>query len=129
MDASSDYYASNITFDEFAHPSFDCYKGDTLLGHFVLHVPGIHNVSNALASIALADQMGVSMEHTRIGLEKFGGTKRRFEKKGEIGGVTIIDDYAHHPTEIELHSTLHTTIRTKSCGAYSSRILIQGQKL
>ena len=54
MDASSDYYASNITFDEFAHPSFDCYKGDTLLGHFVLHVPGIHNVSNALASIALA---------------------------------------------------------------------------
>ena len=105
MDASSDYYASNITFDEFAHPSFDCYRGDTLLGHFVLHVPGIHNVSNALASIALADQMGVSMEHTRIGLEKFGGTKRRFEKKGEIGGVTIIDDYAHHPTEIE--ATLH----------------------
>ena len=105
MDASSDYYASNITFDEFAHPSFDCYKGDTLLGHFVLHVPGIHNVSNALASIALADQMGVSVEHTRIGLEKFGGTKRRFEKKGEIGGVTIIDDYAHHPTEIE--ATLH----------------------
>ena len=105
MDASSDYYASNITFDEFAHPSFDCYKGDTLLGHFVLPVPGIHNVSNALASIALADQMGVSMEHTRIGLEKFGGTKRRFEKKGEIGGVTIIDDYAHHPTEIE--ATLH----------------------
>lgn len=105
MDASSNYYASNITFDEFAHPSFDCYKGDTLLGHFVLHVPGIHNVSNALASIALADQMGVSMEHTRIGLEKFGGTKRRFEKKGEIGGVTIIDDYAHHPTEIE--ATLH----------------------
>ena len=105
MDASSDYYASNITFDEFAHPSFDCYKGDTLLGHFVLHVPGIHNVSNALASIALSDQMGVSMEHTRIGLEKFGGTKRRFEKKGEIGGVTIIDDYAHHPTEIE--ATLH----------------------
>ena len=49
--------------------------------------------------------MGVSMEHTRIGLEKFGGTKRRFEKKGEIGGVTIIDDYAHHPTEIE--ATLH----------------------
>ena len=81
MDASSDYYASNITFDEFAHPSFDCYKGDTLLGHFVLHVPGIHNVSNALASIALADQMGVSMEHTRIGLEKFGGTKRRLREK------------------------------------------------
>lgn len=105
MDASSDYYASNITFDEFAHPSFDCYKGDTLLGHFVLHVPGIHNVSNALASIALSDQMGVSMEHTRIGLEKFGGTKRRFEKKGEVGGVTIIDDYAHHPTEIA--ATLH----------------------
>ena len=65
MDASSDYYASNITFDEFAHPSFDCYKGDTLLGHFVLHVPGIHNVSNALASIALADQMGVSMEQIK----------------------------------------------------------------
>ena len=98
--ASCDYRAEKITFDAFGHPSFDCKKGDILLGHFSLNVPGIHNVHNALASIALADILAVPMEAVRSGLYKFGGTKRRFEKKGEIGGVTIIDDYAHHPTEI-----------------------------
>lgn len=104
-DASCDYYAENITYDEFGHPSFDCKKGDTLLGHFSLNVPGIHNVHNALASIVLSDILSVPMQAVRDGLYKFGGTKRRFEKKGTIGEVTIIDDYAHHPTEIK--ATLH----------------------
>lgn len=98
---SCNYYAENITFDEFAHPTFDCKKGDTLLGRFSLKVPGIHNVQNAVASIVLSDQLNIPMNFIQEGLSKFHGTKRRFEKKGEIGGVTIIDDYAHHPTEIK----------------------------
>lgn len=101
MDAACDYAVQNITFDELAHPSFDCFKNGELLGHFSLQVPGMHNVENAAASIALADQLGIPMETAKTGLFDFGGTKRRFEKKGTLAGVTIIDDYAHHPTEIK----------------------------
>ena len=60
----------------------------------------IHNISNALAAIAAAMELDISMEDIRRGLAAFTGTDRRFEYKGEINGVTIIDDYAHHPTEI-----------------------------
>ena len=69
-------------------------------GEITLGVPGEHNVYNALAAIALCRDLGIDMEYIRAGLKKFTGTNRRFEKKGEIGGVTIIDDYAHHPQEI-----------------------------
>lgn len=99
-DDSCDYYVKNITFDELAKPSFDCMKGTQLLGHFSLQVPGLHNVKNAAAALALADQLAIPMDTARAGLAGFGGTKRRFEKKGEIAGITVIDDYAHHPTEI-----------------------------
>ena len=70
-----------------------------------LHVPGMHNVSNALAAIALSLDLGISTDAILAGLSAFGGADRRFQYKGQIGGVTIIDDYAHHPTEIE--ATLH----------------------
>ena len=70
------------------------------LPEITLGVPGEHNVYNALAAIALCRDLGIDMEYIRAGLKKFTGTNRRFEKKGEIGGVTIIDDYAHHPQEI-----------------------------
>ncbi len=65
-----------------------------------LGVPGEHNVYNALAAIAVAEALGVSMGAIGAGLAGFKGTERRFEKKGEVGGITIIDDYAHHPQEI-----------------------------
>lgn len=68
-------------------------------------MPGIHNVSNALAAIALGHLLGLSEEVIIKGLGSFTGTDRRFQYKGEVAGVTIIDDYAHHPTEIE--ATLH----------------------
>ena len=68
-------------------------------------MPGIHNVSNALASIACGQLLDLSDEVILEGLKDFTGTDRRFQYKGQIGGVTIIDDYAHHPTEIE--ATLH----------------------
>ena len=71
------------------------------IGTCSLKVPGIHNVSNALASIACGQLLALSDEVIFEGLKSFTGTDRRFQYKGQIGGVTIIDDYAHHPTEIE----------------------------
>ena len=65
-----------------------------------LGVPGEHNVYNSLAAVAVCRELGISLEMIRKGLWNFTGTNRRFEKKGELGGVTIIDDYAHHPQEI-----------------------------
>src|SRR6201994_4745051 len=65
-----------------------------------LPMPGRHNVSNALAAIGVALELGVKDEVIRTGFAKFGGVKRRFTKVGETGGVTIIDDYGHHPVEI-----------------------------
>lgn len=65
-----------------------------------LPMPGDHNVSNAVAAAAVARHLGVSWEQIRAGLKGFGGVKRRFTRVGEVKGVTIIDDYAHHPVEI-----------------------------
>ena len=67
---------------------------------FSLQVPGEHNVYNAIAAIALADILGIPSEISAGALLAFGGTDRRFEYKGKVNGFTIIDDYAHHPTEI-----------------------------
>ncbi|MGN0484925.1 MAG: UDP-N-acetylmuramate--L-alanine ligase [Lachnospiraceae bacterium] len=129
LEDSYDVYAKNITFDEKACGTFTVVASGKEVGTFTLHVPGIHNVSNATAAIALALEMKIDVKHIHNGLAKFGGTERRFEYKGDFHGVTIIDDYAHHPTEI--HATLtaaenyphnriicvfqpHTYTRTKS---------------
>ena len=97
----ADYYASDITFDEFGAGSFHVFRRGEDLGTFMLHVPGKHNVSNAVCAIAAADRMGISMEHCRRGLDEFHGADRRFQIKGKLkSGATVIDDYAHHPTEI-----------------------------
>ena len=80
---------------------FTCtYDGD-LLGSVTLKVPGMHNVRNALAAIASGIGLGVKLDAMRGGLESFTGVERRFQRIGEVDGVSIIDDYAHHPTEIE----------------------------
>ena len=100
LDNPAEYTANNISFDEKGLPSFDCLKNGLLVGSFSLEVPGMHNVSNSLASIALGQKLGLSVESIQQGFLSFVGTQRRFQYKGEIGGVTIIDDYAHHPTEI-----------------------------
>ena len=71
------------------------------LGSIYLAVPGAHNVRNSLAAIACGIALGVKLDAMRGGLESFGGVERRFQRIGEVRGVTIIDDYAHHPTEIE----------------------------
>jgi UDP-N-acetylmuramate--alanine ligase len=80
--------------------SFDVvYDGDWL-GRLALRVPGLHNVRNALAAVAVGLSIGVSFDALAPGLEHFTGVERRFQRLGEVRGVTVIDDYAHHPTEI-----------------------------
>lgn len=95
-----DYSAANIRHDEKGLVSFDLVKYGEITERIQLSVTGDHNVSNALASIATAELLNLSMETIKKGLFSFCGTDRRFEYKGTFNGVTIIDDYAHHPTEI-----------------------------
>ena len=100
LNDSCDYYPSDITFDETACASFTAMHYGTPVMDVKLHVPGMHNVSNALAAIALSLDLGISTDAILAGLSAFGGADRRFQYKGCVDGVTIIDDYAHHPTEI-----------------------------
>ncbi|MDO4474120.1 MAG: UDP-N-acetylmuramate--L-alanine ligase [Eubacteriales bacterium] len=97
---TSDYYATNITHDEKGHASFDVMEHGSFIGHIDLSVTGDHNILNALSTIVTAHIMNISFEDMQKGLSSFEGTNRRFEYKGEKNGFTIIDDYAHHPTEI-----------------------------
>lgn len=99
-DTALDYSAVNISHNELGNASFDLIKKGDFIKRITLSVNGDHNVSNALAALAVADLLDISAEESAEGLKKFRGTKRRFEYKGEVNGITIIDDYAHHPTEI-----------------------------
>jgi len=114
---SADYSATNITFDELGNASFDLIKYGTFAGRINLSVNGNHNVSNALSAIAVSDLLGIDLETCKKGILSFTGTNRRFQYKGEINGVTIIDDYAHHPTEIKatLTSVQHYPHREVWC--------------
>jgi UDP-N-acetylmuramate--alanine ligase len=73
---------------------------DQDLGEFELHVPGLHNVLNATAAIAVGVGLDISRAHIREALQSFRGVDRRFQQKGTVRGITVIDDYGHHPTEI-----------------------------
>jgi UDP-N-acetylmuramate--alanine ligase len=74
-------------------------KTDTL-GRLELRVPGTHNLQNALAAVAVAQEIGIEFDTVARALSSFAGAERRFERHGEAGGVLVIDDYGHHPTEI-----------------------------
>lgn len=97
---SGDVTAKNIVFNEKGCACFDVYKGDSKLLSMQLNVPGKHNVLNSLASICASLALNISYESIVNGLQSYKGTHRRFEIKGTLNGVTVIDDYAHHPTEI-----------------------------
>lgn len=99
-DRPADYYPTDISYDNLGHPSFLLHGPGGKAAGFSLQVPGLHNVGNAIAAIALADYLSVDRAVTASALAGYTGTDRRFEYKGSVGGVTIIDDYAHHPTEI-----------------------------
>ena len=81
--------------------TFDVFFRDERMGEIDLHVPGMHNVRNALAGVAIGVELDIGFEQVRAGLGRFTGVRRRFEKIGEGDGVVVMDDYAHHPTEIE----------------------------
>ena len=93
------YSAKNIASGKYGF-SFDAYKNGEKLERIELHIPGRHNVLNALSAFAVAYDMGVETAGIKTALEKFTGAGRRFEFLGEYGGFVLADDYAHHPTEI-----------------------------
>ncbi len=98
--ASSDYYPDHIRYDTFGKPEFTLHGPDGKERRFTLQVPGEHNIYNAMAAIALADRLSIDDAVIIEALKAYKGTDRRFEYKGTVGGVTVIDDYAHHPEEI-----------------------------
>jgi UDP-N-acetylmuramate--alanine ligase len=106
FDETSDITAKNIIFNKDGCATFDVYKDNKNLFTLTLTVPGKHNILNALASICVSIIFNISSQNIIEGLSKCKGAHKRFEYKGELNGITVIDDYAHHPTEIR--ATLST---------------------
>lgn len=95
-----DWRATNLCPNHLGGSDFSVEHHGQWIGDFWSLIPGQHNVSNALAAIAVASILGIDMAKVRRTLGGFHGARRRFELKGEVAGITIIEDYAHHPTEI-----------------------------
>lgn len=108
----ADYYASNISYNELGHPSFTIIHNGQAVTDISLSVPGLHNVGNAIAAFIVGVHFELDQAAVTRGLKAFGGTHRRFQYKGSLGGVSIVDDYAHHPTEIaaNIQATKHMAI-------------------
>lgn len=101
FNAQADVRALNLRYEGgVAHFDIALQAEDMVIEGCSLPMPGDHNVSNALAAVAVARHLGMKAEEIRGALAAFGGVNRRFTKVGEVGGVTIIDDYGHHPVEI-----------------------------
>ncbi len=98
--ADCDYYPTDISYNALGHISATVHTAQGEDFSLSLRVPGEHNLYNALAAIALADCLGIDRDCSLAALHAFVGSKRRFEYKGSLGDITVIDDYAHHPTEI-----------------------------
>jgi UDP-N-acetylmuramate--alanine ligase len=90
------------------------------LGEFTLHVPGVHNVLNATAAIAVGIGLDVSVDAIRTGLDQFRGVDRRFQLRGRAAGVSVVDDYGHHPTEIKA-----TLAAARQCGFRRIHVIFQ----
>jgi UDP-N-acetylmuramate--alanine ligase len=95
----ADYMARDVQFDG-PRSQFDVYRDQERLGRFSLNLPGVHNVYNALAAIAVGQELEVPLPTMSKALEEFSGIHRRFEIVGTQGGTTVVDDYGHHPEEI-----------------------------
>lgn len=104
--SACDYHPEEISHDKKGCASFRLHKKNTEEGSipegsmFTLGIPGVHNIYNAMAAIAFADLFSIDYSIIHDALSQFHGTDRRFEYKGTVNGITLIDDYAHHPTEI-----------------------------
>jgi len=90
------------------------------LGEFTLHVPGVHNILNATAAIAVGVGLDVGVEAIRAGLDQFRGVDRRFQLRGRAAGMSVIDDYGHHPTEIRA-----TLAAARQCGFRKVHVVFQ----
>ena len=101
-DKSCDWYADNVVHSSGLHTEFDLYHKGELFTHICLEIPGIHNVLNAAAAAAAAFMSGADAEQISRGLSVFRGAGRRFDKYGEVNGITVCDDYGHHPTELKV---------------------------
>lgn len=96
----NDIHSENIVYN-FGLPEFDVYNKGEKCCHIKLKVPGVHNIKNALAATAVCISLGIDPQKAAEGIETYTGVHRRFERKGEFRGAVIMDDYAHHPTEIK----------------------------
>ncbi len=99
---SNTYYPSEITYNRGSFAEFDIMSKNEKLTHVALNIPGEHNIINTLAAFAAAVNSGCSYEQCKKGIEAFSGAGRRFEILGKINGITIADDYAHHPNELKV---------------------------
>jgi UDP-N-acetylmuramate--alanine ligase len=117
--AQADYRARNPEVKGLL-TSFDVLRRGDSLGRFEVRMPGIHNVLNALATIAVADELQVPHDSIKQSLSGFTGVQRRFTIVGEHDGITIVDDYGHHPAEVQV--TLEAAQR-----AYGRRIVVAFQ--
>lgn len=116
FDPSADYRALNIEVQA-GRGVFSVYRRGDLLGEIVLRVPGLFNVSNALAAVAACSELEVPFEIIAEGLMAFRGVSRRFEIIGEVNDILVVDDYAHHPSEIR--ATLQA-----ACDLYDRRVIV-----
>ena len=98
---TNDYYPKNIEHVDGVTLSFDLCRKEEVLTRITLHIPGDHNILNAIAACVASHEAGATWEQCAAGLNAFHGAQRRFEVLGKIGGITVADDYGHHPTEIE----------------------------
>ena len=118
--AAADYRLVSVGANADCFSCFEVHTESGVLGPFGLHVPGHHNVLNATAAVAIAHQLEVSAEKIAEGLRGFRGVDRRFQRKGEAAGVTVVDDYGHHPTEIRA-----TLAAARDCGYRHIHVVFQ----
>jgi UDP-N-acetylmuramate--alanine ligase len=118
LSAQADISAHEITYDQSFGSSFTVWRGIDVLGRVNLRVPGKHNVYNSLGAIAVGLELDVPFEKIAEALGEFTGADRRFQFKGEEKGITVVDDYGHHPTEIK------ATLSAARIGAPNRRIVV-----
>jgi UDP-N-acetylmuramate--alanine ligase len=100
MSSQADFQIRDVVYEK-RRSSFSVYRKGHKLGRFTLNLPGIHNVYNATAGIATGVELEVPMDAIESALQTLEGVQRRLEIKGEVNGITVVDDYGHHPTEIK----------------------------
>lgn len=117
IDGDADYRACNITYNH-GLPRFTVWHQGKELGAVALAVPGLHNIRNALAAVAISREEGVDFARIAESLKNFKGVRRRFEIVGRVHGITVVDDYAHHPREIQ------ATLEAARAGDYARIIAV-----